>query len=154
MKLEAQWIVGFVDGEGCFHIGLSAHSEMTMGKQVLPEFTVVQHKRDVQILHALKTYFGCGVVRVNHGDRMAYRVRKTEHLRDIIVPFFEKHELKSRKRQEFLKFRDVMALMANAAHLNSNGLMKIEQIAAKMNRGNIEFDHEHESDEGETGSHE
>ena len=75
MKLDAQWITGFVDGEGCFYVGINPHKEMTAGFQVLPEFTVVQHKRDVQVLHALKSYFGCGVVRVNHGDRMAYRVR-------------------------------------------------------------------------------
>ena len=88
MILDAQWIVGFVDGEGCFHIGINKNSEMTIGYQVLPEFTVVQHQRDVQVLHALKSYFGCGVVRSNHGDRMAYRVRSIEHLLNKIIPFF------------------------------------------------------------------
>ncbi|HEX7079988.1 MAG TPA: LAGLIDADG family homing endonuclease, partial [Gammaproteobacteria bacterium] len=47
MKLDAQWITGFVDGEGCFHVGINPHKEMTAGFQVLPEFTVVQHERDV-----------------------------------------------------------------------------------------------------------
>jgi hypothetical protein len=75
MKLNEEWITGFVDGEGCFHVGIATHKEMTAGLQVLPEFTVVQHKRDVRVLHSLKEFFGCGVVRVNHGDRMAYRVR-------------------------------------------------------------------------------
>src|SRR5262245_52093026 len=62
MDLEAGWVVGFTDGEGCFHVGIAKHPEMTAGVQVLPEFTVVQHERDVQVLHALKAYFGCGVV--------------------------------------------------------------------------------------------
>ena len=97
MKLDAQWITGFVDGEGCFHVGINLHKEMTAGFQVLPEFTVVQHKRDVQILQALKAHFGCGVVRVNHGDRMAYRVRGQQHLLEHIVPFFVKHPLKTKK---------------------------------------------------------
>ena len=57
MKLEAQWITGFVDGEGCFHVGINPHKEMTAGFQVLPEFTVVQHERDVQVLHALKASY-------------------------------------------------------------------------------------------------
>jgi len=90
MNLEAQWIVGFVDGEGCFHVGINRHPDMKAGYQVLPEFTVVQHHRDVQVLHALKSYFGCGVVRSNHGDRMAYRVRSQEHLLEKVIPFFEK----------------------------------------------------------------
>ena len=50
--LEAQWIVGFVDGEGCFFIDINPHPEMTAGFQIIPEFTVVQHKRDIQILYA------------------------------------------------------------------------------------------------------
>ena len=44
MELEAQWIVGFVDGEGCFHISINKNDTMTSGFQVLPEFTVVQHE--------------------------------------------------------------------------------------------------------------
>ena len=71
MQLESQWITGFVDGEGCFHVGINANHEMSAGFQVLLEFTVVQHRRDLQILNALKAHFGCGVVRTNHGERMA-----------------------------------------------------------------------------------
>ena len=95
MKLEVGWVTGFVDGEGCFHVGVSKHADMTQGVQVLPEFTVVQHERDVELLQALRTFFGCGVVRSNHGDRLAFRVRALEHLRERIVPFFLEHPLKS-----------------------------------------------------------
>ena len=135
MKLHAEWITGFVDGEGCFHVGINANAEMKAGFQVLPEFTVVQHERDVQVLHALKAYFECGVVRVNHGDRMAFRVRKAEHLREIIVPFFMKHPLKTRKNVDFRKFRQVLLRMEKGIHLTSEGVEEIRQIAARMNRG-------------------
>ena len=135
MKLDAQWITGFVDGEGCFHVGINPHGEMTAGFQVLPEFTVVQHERDVQVLHALKAHFGCGVVRVNHGDRMAYRVRSVKHLLEHIVPFFVKHPLKTRKNVDFLKFRDVLLLMDAGNHLTAEGIEQIRSIAQQMNRG-------------------
>ncbi len=134
MELDAGWIVGFVDGEGCFHIGINAQPEMTAGFQVLPEFTVVQHERDVQVLHGLKAYFGCGVVRKNHGNRMAYRVRGQEHLLQTIIPFFMKHPLKSKKNVDFLKFRDVLLMMEKGEHLTSDGIAKIREIASKMNR--------------------
>ena len=135
MKLDAQWITGFVDGEGCFHVGINAHAEMTAGFQVLPEFTVVQHERDVQVLHALKAHFGCGVVRVNHADRMAYRVRSVKHLLEHIVPFFVKHPLKTRKNVDFLKFRDALLLMEAGNHLTVEGVERIRSIAQQMNRG-------------------
>ena len=134
-KLEAQWVVGFVDGEGCFFVGINPHPEMTTGFQVLPEFTVVQHQRDVQLLHALKGFFGCGVVRTNHAERMAYRVRAVDHLNEIIIPFFEKHPLKSKKNVDFAKFRKVVQLMSKGEHLSRAGIEKIRSIAKTMNTG-------------------
>lgn len=133
MKLEANWIVGFVDGEGCFHVSINTHKEMTTGFQILPEFTVVQHKRDVELLHALKSHFGCGVVRVNHGDRMSYRVRAINHLLEIIIPFFMKHSLKTKKNVEFKKFRKILLLIERKEHLTQDGVEKIRQIAGQMN---------------------
>ncbi len=135
MNLEAQWIVGFVDGEGCFHVGINKHPDMKVGYQVLPEFTVVQHEKDVQILHAFKSYFGCGVVRSNHGDRMAYRVRSQQHLLQHVIPFFEKHKLKTKKGIDFRKFRTILLMMQEGLHLTEDGLLKIREIAAEMNRG-------------------
>ena len=135
MKLDAQWITGFVDGEGCFHVGINPHKEMTAGFQVLPEFTVVQHKRDVQVLHALKSYFNCGVVRTNHGDRMAYRVRSCDHLINIIVPFFMKHPLKTKKNVDFKKFRSILLKMEKGVHLKAESVEEIRAIAKQMNRG-------------------
>ena len=132
-RLEAQWVVGFVDGEGCFYVGINSHPEMKAGFQVLPEFTVVQHERDVQLLHALKQFFGCGVVRRNHGDRMAYRVRNIQHLRERIIPFFEKHPLKSKKQVDFMKFRKILLLMERGEHLKPEGIEQIREIASKMN---------------------
>ena len=134
-NLDAQWIVGFVDGEGCFFVGINPHPEMTAGFQVLPEFTVVQHQRDVQLLHALKQFFGCGVVRTNHAERMAYRVRAVDHLNEIIIPFFEKHPLKSKKRVDFVKFRKVLQLMTKGEHLTRDGVEAIRDIASAMNTG-------------------
>ena len=135
MKLEAQWITGFVDGEGCFHVGINPHPDMKTGHQVLPEFTVVQHERDVQVLHALKAHFDCGVVRKNHGDRMAYRVRGQKHLLERIIPFFVEHPLKTKKHVDFEKFRKVLLMMKAGEHLTPDGIERIRAVARQMNRG-------------------
>ena len=135
MKLHAEWITGFVDGEGTFHVGIRSHEDTTAGFDVLPEFTIVQHERDVQILFALKSYFGCGVVRLNHDDRMIYRVRKFKSLQENIVPFFMKHPLKTKKNVDFRKFRKVLLEMEKGIHLTSDGVEEIRHIANQMNRG-------------------
>ena len=74
-RLDARWIVGFVDGEGCFHVGINRLQKMTLGWQVLPEFRVVQHQREEEILQKLKRFFGFGSININHGDRKEFRVR-------------------------------------------------------------------------------
>ncbi len=132
MQLTIDWVVGFVDGEGCFHVGITEHPDMRTGYQVLPEFTVVQHERDLQILYALKRFFGFGVVRKNHAERYAYRVRKLEHLVQL-CEFFLRHPLKTRKNVDFRKFRRIVLMMNEGRHLTREGLAEIVRLAASMN---------------------
>ena len=134
MNLDPQWIVGFVDGKGCFFVGINPHRLLKVTPQVLPEFSVVSDKRDIQILYGLKSYFGCGVVRTDGDDRMSYRVRGHNHLLDIILPFFERHKLKSKKRVEFQRFRSVVLMVARKDHLTDDGLTKIKTIAATISK--------------------
>ena len=135
VKLDAEWITGFVDGEGCFHVGINPHADMRCGYQVLPEFTVVQHERDVQLLQELRDFFRCGVVRTNHGDRWAFRVRGKRDLLEHIVPFFVRHPLRSDKRRDFETFCRVLDLMRAGDHLTAEGVNTVRRLAATMNRG-------------------
>jgi hypothetical protein len=137
MNLSDDWVAGFVDGEGCFHVSFLKHPEMTTGYQVLPEFTVVQHERDKQILNALKEHFKCGVVRRNHGDRWCFRIRKLESLM-VICEFFVKHPLKTKKNVDFRKFRKIILKMMRKDHLERDGMKEIIDIAMTMNTGNRE----------------
>jgi hypothetical protein len=132
VDLDPNWVVGFVDGEGCFHVSLQKHPEMTAGYQVLPEFVVVQHERDVQILHGLKRFFESGVVRTNHGERKAFRVRNLNGLKTV-CDFFMKHPLKTKKQIDFRKFRKILLLMERKRHLTKEGLLEIIEIAQAMN---------------------
>ena len=132
MELSPDWVVGFVDGEGCFHVSLNCHEEMTLGYQVLPEFVVVQHERDVQILYALKRFFGAGVVRRNHGDRQCLRIRKMDALLRV-CEFFMAHPLKTKKNVDFVKFRKIIQIMSAGRHLEVGGLLEIVELASAMN---------------------
>src|SRR5438876_6909830 len=65
------WVIGFVDGEGCFSIGLTRQPHRVnrrgykTGYQVSHEFVVTQGARSVQCLHDLREFFGVGQVYVN-----------------------------------------------------------------------------------------
>lgn len=93
-NLEKDWIVGFVDGDGCFSIG----------KDNTCSFVVAQHEDSVSTLYALKTAFGCGTVNHTSGTMMEYRVKAKEQLKATIIPFFVQHPLQTKKIHDFAKF--------------------------------------------------
>ena len=132
-RLDTAWITGFVDGEGCFYVGINKIQGMTLGWQVLPEFRVVQHASDEQILHRMRSYFQFGDVRVNHGDRKEFRVRGMKNLNEI-VQFFRKNSLQTKKRKDFELFSEVIEMMNRKEHLTSAGIRKIAETASRMNR--------------------
>jgi hypothetical protein len=109
--------------------------------QVLPEFVISQHVRSLMVLHALKHSFGVGVIRKEssrpHETGRQYRVRNTTHLREVIIPFFEKHSLKTSKKIDFLKFRYILLLMERGEHLTIEGIQKIRKIRDTMNLRNL-----------------
>ena len=136
-RLDAKWIVGFTDGEGCFHISINKIPEMSLGWQVLPEFRIVQHEKNESVLFKIKEYFGFGEIRVNrkdfHGTRKEFKVRGLENLNKIIE-FFDKNSLMTSKRKDFKIFSEIIHLMNNKEHLTKEGLDKIAILISDMNR--------------------
>ena len=136
-RLEPQWIVGFADGEGCFHISINKIPKMSLDWQVLPEFRIVQHEKDEKVLHKIKEYFGFGNVKVNrtdcHGTRKEFRVRGLENLNKI-VDFFKKYNLNTSKRKNSEIFVQVIQKMNNKEHLTKEGLDSIAKLISVMNR--------------------
>ncbi len=136
-RLNAEWIVGFTDGEGCFHVSINKISEMKLGWQVLPEFRIVQHEKNEEVLYKIKTFFDFGDVTINridyHGTRKEFRVRGKENLNKI-VRFFEKYPLKTSKQKDFEIFALIIKKMNNGEHLTKQGLDEIAKLISNMNR--------------------
>lgn len=138
MKINKNWLVGFVDGEGTFFVGVNKQTKMTVGHQILPEFVITQHKRDIQLLYAIRKFLNCGVVREQKNkDICSFRVRKLEHLLNIVIPFFHENELLTVKKFDFYDFRRVVRLMEKGRHCDPEGFGRIIEIKNRMNRGRI-----------------
>ena len=137
--LAAEWVVGFVDGEGCFSIPIFRNRSCRLGWQVQPEFAVVQGERSSSVLIGLEDFFGCGRVTVNRRhdnhrqDMWRYSVRRLVELRENVVPFFEVNPLRTAKAGDFASFSEVLALMSEGAHLRMSGLTQIARIVETMN---------------------
>ena len=107
--------------------------------QVQPTFVVVQGASSREVLEGLNRFFGCGQVYVNRRrdnhreDLCRYYVSRLADLRDVIVPFFQDHPLRTAKRDNFQKFVRVIELMDQGRHLTRPGLFEIAEIAETMN---------------------
>ena len=110
-RLSGEWVVGFVDGEGCFGVPIYRNHLMTLGWQVRPEFAVAQSASSRSVLDELVSFFGCGKVYLNRRhdnhreDLLRYCVQRIQDLRERIIPFFEEHPLAHDETSEFREVR-------------------------------------------------
>ena len=143
------WMIGFVDGEGCFCLGVVKQRDRKdktrirrgykLGVQISHEFAVTQGEKSKKSLLDMQKFFGIGALYINkrydnHKEHLyRYVVRRREDLLNKIIPFFEKHKLQTSKNQDFKIFAQVVKMMNRGKHLNKNGLIKILEMTEKMN---------------------
>jgi hypothetical protein len=134
------WVVGFVDGEGCFSISIQRCRVMKLGWQVFPEFVVTQGAKSLPALQALQQFFRCGRIHINrrhdnHKEPL-YRfcVRAVADLRERIIPFFRENPLRTAKQRDFELFDSVLQHMRERKHLSLEGIKEIAAIAKQINR--------------------
>jgi hypothetical protein len=140
------WVIGFVDGEGCFSIGFAFQPERedrkgyATGYQASPRFVVTQGAPSVDCLEELKEFFGVGRLawnrrHDNHKEHLAqFIVANRRELTECIIPFFRRHPLRTAKRFDFQKFAYCVELMNENRHLTRAGLAEIVEISQTMNR--------------------
>lgn len=103
---------------------------------IAPSFHVYQHRDNVGVLEELRGFFGCGRIAPKgpKSSVMTYSVYRRSDLEAAIVPFFERYPLRSRKHEDFLKFREIVRLMQRGAHRTDGGFRRIVRLAFSMNQ--------------------
>jgi hypothetical protein len=135
-----QWVVGFVDGEGCFSISVVRNAVCRLGWQIQHEFSVTQAAPSRSALEYLREVFGCGSLIENrrhddhHHDLLRFSVKRRSDLVEVIVPFFEHNPLMTAKQLDFERFAAVLRMMEAGVHREEEGLRQIAQITETMNR--------------------
>jgi LAGLIDADG endonuclease len=144
--IQLGWVIGFVDGEGCFSIGFvrqpsrAGRRGYTAGYQVSHRFVVTQGFGSRTALEALKRFFGVGRVYAakrhdNHREHLGqFVVNRREDLLETIIPFFSSYSLRTAKQRDFEKFARCMGIVASGRHLQATGLIEIAEIVETMNR--------------------
>ena len=135
-KISDDYLIGFVEGEGMFYIGIVPSKETKTGWQVIYFFKVSQNPRGRVVLEEFRSKFDCGYIKENsHTDftdkSLAYVVRDLKNLKDKIIPFFDNKLII--KKDAFDKFKSVVELVSEKKHLTRMGIKKILDIAYSMN---------------------
>ena len=135
------WIIGFVDGEGCFTVSFFKHpkSRLRLKWEVFPEFVITQGIKSEVALKRIKDFFDCGAIYLNkrydnhHEHLLKYVVRNRADLLTKVIPFFEKNPLQSAKKKDFCIFARIIRMMKKKKHLEEKGLEKIQLMVRRMN---------------------
>ncbi|OGY94131.1 MAG: hypothetical protein A3J95_00560 [Candidatus Komeilibacteria bacterium RIFOXYC2_FULL_45_12] len=134
------WIVGYVDGEGCFQVSIVRNQRTKFGWQVFPEFVVTQNEKSKKSLYFMKDYFKCGEVFINrrkdnHKENLyRYCVRSIRDLNEKIIPFFAINKLKTAKENDFIYFSKAIKMLVEQRHFKLKGIIRIAKIVQRMNR--------------------
>ncbi len=130
------YLIGLIDGEGMFHVGIVPSRFTRLGWQVIYLFKVAQNPVGEPVLRALQERLGCGTISPNAKagarDRtLKYVVRDIENLREKVMPFCNGRLIV--KREAFESFRNVLDRVTAGKHLTADGLLEIVDIAHAMN---------------------
>ena len=57
-SLNPNFITGFIDGEGCFHITMAKKPGYKTGYSINLSFSIGLHSKDTDLLRSIQEYFG------------------------------------------------------------------------------------------------
>ena len=138
--LSPDYIVGFVDGEGCFSISLNKNDDRLPEVRLI--FEIELREDDEPILQEIREALNCGnIYRLEYARYAKWRPHvklKVSNFTDIstkIIPFFQRYPLQAKKRWQFEQFCQVAELIKTKQHLTPEG---IEQIRALKRRDSLD----------------
>jgi hypothetical protein len=131
-KLNPYFVSGFADGEGSFGISIIKNTRWCF----YPSFEITLSKNDENLLYRIQSFFGLGNIKRDiKNNKVTYSVPSIKDLTNVIIPHFLNYPLLTQKRSDFLLLRSIIEIMNRKEHLTTEGLNKIVNIKASMNRG-------------------
>lgn len=87
-ELNPWWVTGFAEGEGSFNMSIFKSKTAAIALAMEPCFNITLHKRDLELLNSIKTFFGVGSVKITENSAQS-RVRSRWDLNVILNHFKE-----------------------------------------------------------------
>lgn len=134
--LDPNYVVGFVDGEGCFSITVNMHHGRLSEVRLL--FAIELEESDEEILERISLTIGCGkiykIIYKSHPKWNVHCKLKVSNFKDInekVIPFFIKYPLQAKKKMQFAKFCMVANLINKKKHLGDENVANVLRIRSQ-----------------------
>ena len=98
------YLVGLFEGDGFFSI-------TKKGKYLTYELGIELSIRDAKLIYKLKSLLGVGVVctrKRGNVEMISLRIRNKNHLKNSILPIFDKYPMFSNKQYDYLRFKNAL----------------------------------------------
>ncbi len=148
-KLNPHYIVGLVDGEGCFSVTFNKHKNNRL-LEVRLIFEIELREDDLEILERIKETFSCGNIYYLNYERYKkwrphykYKVSNLTDISQKIIPFFKKYQLQAKKKHSFTLFCKVAELLLQKRHLTIDGIEEIKLLKEDFIRDSLDAGNPH-----------
>lgn len=96
------YLVGLFEGDGYFSVSKK-------GLYITLEIGIELSTRDAQLLYKIKSILGVGTLfRRKNRDTIIFRVRDKTHLKNFVLPIFDKYPMLSAKQYDYLYLKKVL----------------------------------------------
>jgi len=143
--LKSEWIQAFVDGEGTFQCRIA--DTINEGKNYVsinPTLQIARRSHDIEVLNAIKNFFGIGYLKPKYDIKSLDASKKSRSVNrliinqsKIIIDFFDKNPLFTRKHLDFLDWKKIIELKSVGTHKTKEGVQNIINLKVGMNRGRL-----------------
>ena len=147
--LNPNYVVGLVDGEGCFSVTFNKHKNNRL-LEVRLIFEIELREDDLEILKRVQITLGCGnIYYLNYEKYKQWRPHckyKVSNLKDItqkIIPFFQQYPLQAKKKNSFALFSKVAKLMLEKHHLTVEGIEEIKLLKKDLIEDSLDAGNPH-----------
>src|SRR3989344_7535403 len=138
--LSADYIVGLTDGEGSFTVFLNPPNKKygSVHYRIQCRYYIKMREDELPLLEKVQKFWGCGKIyfqreyRKNQRNNYRFEIFNYELLNSVVVPFFKKHSLESKRIKDFEIFCEILKLARAKAHRTAKGLKKIQKLKAGM----------------------
>ena len=146
INITSYWLLGFIEGEGCFSI--NKHNNYRL------DFSLSQSSTNCELMKNIKVYLenlpstkgnytnalGISEVRSknpNHKSTTRIETTRNPFISDVFIPFLESLTWQSKKYLDFQDWKNIFKLKEQGQHLTEKGSKLIDLIISQTNNNRL-----------------